>query len=67
MANVGSSYDFILNNLPYADDEIFVDAATSWGIGGLHGESYSMIENWKLQRITRLLLQTVNSPRGQPR
>ena len=67
MANVGSSYDFILNNLPYADDEIFVDAATSWGIGGLHGESYFMIENWKLQGITRLLLQTVNSPQGQPR
>ena len=32
--NRGSSYRFVLNQLPFAANEIFVDAATSWGIGG---------------------------------
>ena len=36
-------YDFILDKLPYAPEEIFVDAASSWGIGGFYGDNYFMV------------------------
>ena len=39
-ANRGSSYKFILNKLPLATNDVFVDAATEWGIGGWCGDAY---------------------------
>ena len=36
-ANQGISYDFILSRLPVAKYNIFIDAASSWGIGGCYG------------------------------
>ena len=39
-ANRGVSFDFVLGNLKRAAADIFVDAATEWGIGGLFGAHY---------------------------
>ena len=30
--------DFILGRLPYATADVFVDASSMWGIGGVYGE-----------------------------
>ena len=38
----GTAYTFILDQLPYAEDEIFVDAASPWGMGG---DRYLLIRN----------------------
>ena len=38
--NRGLQYRFILNELPVVKTPIFVDASTSWGIGGVHGRDY---------------------------
>ena len=38
--NRGLSYRFILDELPAAPTPIFVDASTSWGIGGVNGYDY---------------------------
>ena len=40
MANEGASYDFILGRLPECPNQIFVDAWTEWGIGGVCGTDY---------------------------
>ena len=42
--NRGLSYDFILGRLPYAPDEIFVDAASSWHRWPVRGELFSYTE-----------------------
>ena len=34
LSNKGLSYDYILGKLPRAKHDIFIDASTSWGIGG---------------------------------
>ena len=39
-ANRGSSFAFILNNLPKAKNAVFVDASTEWGVGGCYGTAY---------------------------
>ena len=52
--NRGSSYRFVLNRLPTATSEIFVDAASSWGIGGLFGDRYFMIPNRDLLEFHRV-------------
>ena len=41
--NQGTSLKFILNDLPRAEYNIFVDATTSWGIGGCCGPNYFYI------------------------
>ena len=37
------SIDFILNRLPRSQSNIFVDASSSWGIGGCCGTDYFML------------------------
>ena len=49
MRNRGSTYDYVLDQLPYAKEEIFVDAASSWGIGGLFGDRYFLFPNSELE------------------
>lgn len=46
--NTGISYSFILAQLERGKDEWFVDASTSWGIGGCAGKYYFLLENQKL-------------------
>ena len=43
LSNRGLSFDYILGNLPRSKYDIFVDASTSWGIGGCCGALYFMI------------------------
>ena len=38
--NKGLGMDFLLNRIPRHTDDIFVDASTSWGIGGCCGRFY---------------------------
>ena len=47
-------YDFILDKLPYAPEEIFVDAASSWGIGGFYGDNYFMVPIRDLARFHKI-------------
>ena len=44
-ANRGITFEYILNKMPRGKFEWFVDASTSWGIGGCCGEHYFMIKN----------------------
>ena len=39
-ANRGVTFDFVLGNLPRCPDDIFVDASTEWGLGGVCGNQY---------------------------
>ena len=41
--NKGASFDFVSNRIPRAGYDIFVDASTSWGIGGCCGRFYFAI------------------------
>ena len=50
--NKGISFDFVLNRLPQAHSNIFVDASSSWGIGGCCGKHYFMIP-WKDLRLAK--------------
>ena len=43
-ANRGITFEYILNKMPRAQFGWFVDASTSWGIGGCCGVHYFMIE-----------------------
>ena len=43
--NIGISFEYVLNQLDLAEDEWFVDASTSWGIGGCSGSRYFSIPN----------------------
>ena len=52
--NRGSSYKFVLNELPFSQNEIFVDASSSWGIGGFLGDSYFSIPNGDLEIFSDL-------------
>ena len=38
--NKGISFDYVLDRLPRTEYDIFVDASTSWGIGGYCGRSF---------------------------
>ena len=40
MRNKGTSMDFILNRLPRAKSDIYVDASSSWGVGGWCGVAF---------------------------
>ena len=46
--NKGTAFDFILDRLPRSRSDIFVDASSSWGIGGCMGEYYFTIPWEKL-------------------
>ena len=50
-ANMGVSYNFLLYKLQNSKEEWFVDASTSWGIGGCCGYKYFSINNSKLFRF----------------
>ena len=52
--NHGISYNHILGNLERGEDTWFVDASTSWGIGGCAGYRYFMVENENLWQIFAL-------------
>ena len=52
--NCGSSYDFLLYQIPWATEEIFVDAS-SWGIGGFLGDNYFLFPNSDLQQFHNLV------------
>ena len=45
--------DFVLNHLPRSDYDIFVDASTSWGIGGCCG-TYFFAMSWTELRYVGL-------------
>ena len=49
--NRGSSYRFVLNQLPRLSSEIFVDAASTWGIGGLLGQCYFQYSNHEVRQF----------------
>ena len=46
--------------LSYAPEEIFVDAASSWGIGGFYGDNYFMIPNRDLARFHKLFQECID-------
>ena len=46
--NVGVTYGFLLSQLPWARDEWFVDASTSWGLGGCYGRRYFALKKGHL-------------------
>ena len=50
--NKGIAMDFVLNRLPKATSNIWVDASTSWGIGGCCGPLYFKVPWNKLNQIT---------------
>ena len=57
-SNQGISYDFILSRLPVAKYNIFVDAASTWGIGGCYGSwyfkySWEELKNFEVDGIAR--------------
>ena len=52
--SAGVSFQWILGSLPRARDAWFVDASTSWGIGGLAGRTYFMLPNDQLRGIFAL-------------
>ena len=53
-ASAGVSFQWILGSLPSARDAWFVDASTSWGIGGCAGRSYFMLPNKQMTAIFAL-------------
>ena len=52
--NRGISYNFILGKLEHGKHAWFVDASTSWGIGGCAGYNYFMVKNSDLHEIFAL-------------
>ena len=38
MRNAGRPYYYVLDQLPYAREESFVDASSSWGLGAFQGK-----------------------------
>ena len=53
-ANRGSSFAFILNDLPRAKNAIFVDASTQWGVGGCYGTAFFSFHWRTLQRFVNI-------------
>ena len=62
--NEGVSFNYILNKMPQSRDEWFVDASTSWGIGGCAGNHYFSIPNTALTDLYSLFstYQTGDNP-----
>ena len=52
--NRGISYDHILGKLECGKNAWFVDASTSYGIGGCAGYSYFLVKNEELNEIFKL-------------
>ena len=53
--NLGLKFNFLLSRLPRSKDEWFVDAATSWGIGGCFGQRYFSVKLEQLQAFLQLV------------
>ena len=51
--NRGLPFTFILNRSPAVPTPIFVDASTSWGIGGVHGSDYFAVSHRDLRASIR--------------
>ena len=51
--NRGLPFNYILNRFPAVRIPIFVDASTTWGIGGFHGYEYFLISHTELQPFMR--------------
>ena len=47
--NRGLPFSFLLNKLPAVSTPIFVDASTSWGIGGVHGSDFFSMSHHDLR------------------
>ena len=47
--NRGLSFQYVRNRYPAVSSPIFVDASTSWGIGGVHGHNYFSIPHSDIQ------------------
>ena len=47
--NRGLSFEYIMNRFPAVRTPIFVDASTSWGIGGFHGVEYFSVPHAQLK------------------
>ena len=47
--NRGLPYKYILNELPVAATPIFVDASTSWGVGGINGRDFFSVPHTLLR------------------
>ena len=58
--NRGSTYDFILNQLPCMKPSIFVDASTSQGVGGFFGVYYFRVPNETLTQFYHLFARCNN-------
>ena len=54
IANRGSSFAFILNDLPRAKNAIFVDASTEWGVGGCYGTAFFSFHWRTLRRFVNI-------------
>ena len=52
--SAGVSFRWILGSLPRAPDAWFVDASTTWGIGGYAGRNYFMVPNHRLTPLFAL-------------
>ena len=52
--SAGVSFQWILSALPKAQDAWFVDASTSWGIGGCAGRTYFTLPNYQLTSLFSL-------------
>ena len=51
--NRGLSFDYIMSRFPAVRSPIFVDASTSWGIGGFHGVEYFSVPHAQLKPYMR--------------
>ena len=58
--NAGISFKYVLNDLPHSQNNWFVDAATSWGIGGFAGSFYFAVPNEDLTSIFYLYEKCLN-------
>ena len=53
--NEGISFSYILNEMAYANEEWFVDASITWGIGGCAGTNYFLVPNDDLRELYELV------------
>ena len=61
--NAGISFNYILNKLERSRDEWFIDASTSWGIGGCSGTRYFIYPHEKLHDLYTIFYSSHNHER----
>ena len=50
----GISFKYVLNEMVYSEDEWFVDASTTWGVGGCAGTNYFSVQKKDLVGLNAL-------------